>query len=578
MFNFDNNRFENIPSNRLKIILIIWGACFFVIVLRLAQLQLISRESHLSSINTYLTDRSADRPKRGSIFDRNGHPLAVSGNDWEVGLDLIPLSMTREERIREMVDQFAPILGLNSAETTEEILASRKNGLAYYQLSNRLDFELGLELLALEISTLQIRPIQRRLYGENKLACYVLGYVNNDGEGQGGVEGYYDENLVGVPKMTNYPNAPHIITTISHAQNGEDLILTLDRMVQYVAEKKIKETVEKYGASRGQIIVANPRTGELLAMASSECYDPYNFANTPIDQLSQNPFSSGLYEPGSVMKLITMSAALDSGTVRPETRYLDDRIIVAGGIPISNADGLWYGDIDMAHVLVYSVNTATTWLAQSMGLETFYGYLERFNFGNRTEIDLMGEEEGTVKTPYSGSWSESDFASNSFGQAINITPIQLVSAVSAIANGGVQMRPHLLKATRLNGIETTPQLDILGRPITAETARLVTEMAVLTAENYKLDVPGYTIAGKTGTAQISFEPGSALGYRTDAVVGSFIGWLPAYDPQLLILVKLDELPGDLWGSTTAAPAFAELVKELVVVLDIPPDKMVLATP
>jgi cell division protein FtsI/penicillin-binding protein 2 len=269
------------------------------------------------------------------------------------------------------------------------------------------------------------------------------------------------------------------------------------------------------------------------------------------------------------MKLITMAAALDSGAVTPQTTYQDNGALEAGGVVIHNWDRGAHGTVDMTTLLARSLNVGAGTIAMWMGPTTFYDYFQRFGFGRPTKIDIMNESAGLMPLPGSAEWQESFLAINAFGQSLAVTPIQMISAVSALANDGYLMQPYVVQEIRdEDGVHRT-EPRVSSQVIRPEIAAQMTSMAInaVQQEVQSALVEGYTVAGKTGTAQIA----EAFGYHETDVIGSFIGWLPADDPAIIVYVKLDRPKSAPWGSQTAAPVFSTLVKELVVLLDIPPD-------
>lgn len=269
------------------------------------------------------------------------------------------------------------------------------------------------------------------------------------------------------------------------------------------------------------------------------------------------------------MKLITMAAALDSGTVTPQTTYNDTGAIEVGGHVSYNWDRGAHGTVDMTTLLAQSLNVGAATIATWMGPTTFYDYFQRFGFGRPTGIDIFGEEPGLMPLPGSSDWQESFIATNAYGQALAVTPLQMISAVSALANNGYLMQPYVVEEVRdENGVHRH-QPTVLSQAVSPQTAATMTTMAVTAVQQEvpEAQVEGYTVAGKTGTAQIA----EAFGYHPTDIIGSFIGWLPADDPQIVVFVKLDRPQSAPWGSMTAAPTFAKLAKELVVLLGIPPD-------
>jgi cell division protein FtsI/penicillin-binding protein 2 len=278
------------------------------------------------------------------------------------------------------------------------------------------------------------------------------------------------------------------------------------------------------------------------------------------------------YEPGSVVKVLTMAAALDSGAVAPGTPFLDTGSFLIGGVTIQNWDRQAWGPQDMTGCLQHSLNVCLAWVSSEMGAQTFYGYMNRFGLGHLTGIDLAGEAAGRLKVPGDGDWYPVDLGTNAFGQGLAATPIQLMTAASALANDGRMVTPHVLYAMLRDGRQYNVPPQFGGSPITAETAHTLSEMLAvsLEQESSMALVPGYRMAGKTGTAQIPTPSGFYDSYSTNV---SFIGWGPVDDPQFLIYVWLERPSASIWGSETAAPVFAEVAERTVVLLDIPPDSI-----
>lgn len=501
-----------------------------------------------------------DQPERGVIYDRNGAILAVDRWDYRVAVS--PSILSDPE---ELANELAPILQIPRSQ----LLYDMESPYMYVVLAPRVTSDVADAIRELDYADeVQLDPLPRRFYPQDKLMCHVLGYVNYDNVGGAGVEGEYQNELAGEAASDTVSISPLREQKSVIAREGSDLVLTIDRNIQYVVEQHLKEALVEHGAVSGSIIVMNPRTGAILAMAAEPCYSPNEVLEIP-EGATFNPLVSAAYEPGSVMKLITMAAALDSGTVTPQTTYVDNGAIEVGGHISYNWDRGAHGTVDMTTLLARSLNVGAATIATWMGPTTFYDYYQRFGFGRPTNIDIMSESSGLMPLPGSSDWQESFLATNSYGQALAVTPLQMISAVSALANGGVLMQPYVVAEIRDgNGVrrhEPTPS----GQVISAETAAQMTAMATVAVQQEVQEalVEGYTVAGKTGTAQIA-EP---FGYHPTDVIGSFIGWLPADDPQMIVFVKLDRPTSAPWGSMTAAPVFSKLAKELVVLLDIPPD-------
>lgn len=550
-------------QRRLWIIIIGVSFLSLIIVGRLVAFQLFLEESDFPpGVRDGDGVRVVVQPERGRIYDRNGAVLAGNQQDFQVGVS--PSLVTRAE---EMASALSPILG----QPRHELLAKIRSPRAYELLASRVSPEAAEAIRAFDFGGLQLDPLPRRIYPQGKLMCHTLGYVTLDGQGLAGLEGYYEAVLAGQAASKEMRYSPITPQHEVIARQGSDLYLTIDRTVQHVAEQHLARALQEHRAVSGSIIVMDPQTGALLAMASLPCYSPAHWYTEP-ERLLGNPIISHQFEPGSIMKLITMAAALDSGIVTPHSTYYDAGIIELGGHRIRNWDYSAPGATDMTTLMARSLNVGAATLAHMMGNETFYHYLDRFYFGRRLGVDIMAEAGGQISWPGSELWTEADLGTASFGQGLAVTPLQMAVSAAALAHNGDLMRPYVVQAIHHeDGSVVERQPDVLSRPITLETAHQVSNMAVVSVrqEVFNAQVEGYTIAGKTGTAQIA-EGGY---YHPTDTIGAFIGWLPADDPELLIVVKLDRPKSSPWGSQTAAPVFAQLVEELVVLLEIPPDNV-----
>ena len=494
---------------------------------------------------------------RGHIFDRNGYLLAADEPHFEVAFD----------RNGAQVETAAQTLAGLLKMTPEQIRNLKTNGEAHQILAKDLSYQDGVQVRDEDVWGFTASPFWKRVYPASTLAAHVLGFVNANREGVYGLEGWYNNILSPTQSITN--------TDVMLP--GADLVLTLDRNAQAITEEELRRALKDTGASSGSIVVMNPRNGEVLALATAPTFDPNKFSDVAqtdglkafIDQaVSDN------YEPGSVFKIVTMAAALDSGTVTPDTVYNDTASIEVGGEVFWNWDRGSHGPTDMTGLLAKSLNVGAATLAVRMGQQIFYRYVRAFGFGTPTGIDLQHEAAGLVVTRENNpdQWSEAYLGANAFGQGIASTPIQMVSAAAAVANDGVRVQPHVVKAIIRNGQSIEAKTVVLSRPISAKTARTLTGMLV---EAVRREVPdalvdGYSIAGKTGTAQIPI-PG---GYDDPWTIGSFIAYAPADDPQVIILVKLDRTTSSMWGSETAVPVFHRLATRLFPLLGVRPDAQV----
>jgi cell division protein FtsI/penicillin-binding protein 2 len=501
------------------------------------------------------------KPDRGTIYDRNGAVLAANTADYQIGVS--PQLVTEADLLATAL---APIL----QESRYEILGTLQSDQVFALLASRVSTEAADLIRALPYEGLQIDPLPRRFYPQEEMLCHSLGYVDFDGNGGSGIEGYYQRELAGEAASAVINISPLTSQQSVIAHEGANLTLTIDRSLQYTVEEHLQKALEEYRAVSGSIIVMNPKTGAILAMASAPCYSPAAFYETN-PNLLLNPAVSQQHEPGSVMKLITMAAALDSGVVTPQSTYYDAGILEVGGHKTYNWDRSAPGTTDMTTLLARSLNVGAATLSSMMGPDVYYDYLQRFGFGRPTGVDLMSEAAGQMPLPGDTLWTESFMSTNAYGQSIAVTPLQMITAVSALANNGVMMQPYIVQEIEGDNGTFVHEPTVLGRPISRETAAQVNAMAItaVAREVDEAQIFGYTIAGKTGTAQIA-ENGI---YLPDDVIGSFIGWLPAENPELIIYVKIDRPQSAPWGSQTAAPTFADLADELVVMLDVPPDSI-----
>ena len=553
---------SNSQTQRLKAVLFIIFVAGLIIFIRLIDFQLLNAEEWKARQIKLV--QVQDLPDRGLILDRNYNIMAGNGADYSIGA-----SPSLIYNKREVATALAPILQINSYEILADLESTSKFDTQYVRLKYRASEAEAEAIRELDYYGIQIDPEPRRIYPQGNSACHLLGISNYDNIGINGLEEFYNGDLAGQEASTQASISPLELQAYALATEGRDLVLTIDRTVQHVVETKLAEAVNFYGAEGGTVIVMEPDTGAVLAMANHPCYDPFNYFESD-PKLFTNPATSIHYEPGSVMKLVTMAAALDAGVVQPTSSYFDGGVIEVGGTRIYNASRGSYGSMEMKYLIAYSLNVGAAQLALDVGPDGFYNYMRKFRFAQPSGVDLANEADGVVHFPGDANWTITTLAANSYGQGMTTTPLQMVSAVAAIANGGWQMQPYLVEEI-LHGDEVVyaHEPEAASRPISPESANAVTEMAVFAVDHQitEAQVPGYSVAGKTGTAEIP-EEGGIYG---DETIASFIGWLPPEQPEIIVLYKLDRPSRSIWGSETAAPAFADLAQELVVLLDIPPD-------
>jgi cell division protein FtsI/penicillin-binding protein 2 len=532
-------------------------------------------------------------PARGLIYDRNGILLAGNKTVYEVGVDLTALTPTKTHTTLDMEKNIAlaaqMALGMDPAAALAK-MTNAAAGTQYVVLEDYVASDKAEQLMKLQTdaqadpSGLNLNAVNftahlTRSYPENDLASTVLGYVTQDNHGYMGVEEKYDNILAGIPVTLRVPADPRLAGDYPTIEPGQTLILTIDRNIQASVEKILDDALTSTGASSGTIIVMDPKTGEILALSSTPRMNLNDY--TQVNQIfpGETPFDRAIsqaYEPGSVAKIFTMSAALDTGTVTPGTVYIDNGFIVVGGVRIYDWNNAAWGPQDMTGCLANSLNVCLAWVSTKMGNNTFYSYMKRFGLGQLTGIDLAGETAGRQKLPGDSDWAPVDLGTNAFGQGVAITPIQMVMAASALANNGQMVYPHVLYAQVRDGHQSNMSPQIVGTPIKPETAHTITAMLAdsLERESSTALLPGYSIAGKTGTAQIP----TSTGYDPDNINASFIGWGPLPDPRFLVYVWLEKPQSNRAASVVAAPIFKQVIEKLIVLMGIPPDAVRLQKP
>ena len=556
---------QEIFRRRLPVVIV--GLIFvsLILLLRLLSFQ-FPLDPNVDAYLTNLRDSGYTRTlslaaARGNIYDRHGEALAVNTLEYRIGV-----SPSLVSKPRDTATQLSSILGVDELELYDKLTSDA----LWVLVASNASAELAQKVRQLDLPEVRMDPVPRRSYPQGPVAAQILGFVGGDLRGYYGVEGHYNDQLAGKVTDRRVSTIPFDVPIVDWQQDrGRDIVLTIDRDVQYIAESELQDDIETYAATGGSIIVMNPRNGDILAMANYPSYNPNDYASITDEALYANASIADQYEPGSIFKVLTMASALEMGTITPDWGYNDTGEIDVGGVPIYNWDRAAHGYTTATQALVESLNVGMATISTKMGPTDFYTMMDKFGIGRPTGIDLEGEQAGTMFTPGDENWSESQLGTNAFGQGVAVTPLQMVTAVGAIANGGLMMQPRVIHQV-IDGdqvIEARPAN--LGRPISAETAREVTQMMVSVVSDGldgKASVPGYSIAGKTGTAQIP----TPIGYEQGTSIASFIGFFPADDPQVIVLVKLDR-PADYWGSQTAAPAFQKLAERLVLALEIPTD-------
>ncbi len=530
-------------------------------------------------------------PVRGLIYDRDGR-LMASNTTWYL-VDIEVGQLTQSSRV-EIAALLSGLLSLPYEDLHDQIDKPWESRQEVRIRLTREDNEgvrwpiwidqgaadviesLYDHPAEIDLSGLALEPRNRRFYPSGGIAGHVLGFVNQEGQGFYGIEGYYDDWLSGKPIEVERIFIPPEARLQPNPPAGVNLVLTIDLEIQQMVEIVLEGAMERTRAESGQIIVMEPSSGEILAMAASPQLDPNDYESWLSQErdvpLPIGPAVAAQYEPGSTFKVLVMASALDAGEVEPGDIYIDTGMIEIGGHQIENWDQEAWGPQTMVECMAHSLNVCLAYVgSEKLGAVLMYPYLSGFGIGHLTGIDLEGEVPGLLRTPRHPEWTEADLGTNSFGQGVSVTSVQLITAVGAIANGGVMVQPHIVRQVVGPRGVYWPSTTVLGHPIEPETAVTLTQMLwqSLQDEASSVGVAGYQLAGKTGTAQIA----SGHGYDPRWTVASFIGWGPISDPGFIVLVRLDKPAYSPWGSVVAAPVFEEVVERLVVLMEIPPDSV-----
>ena len=554
---------------RYRLVLFFYIFCFLATILRLAHWQIIEANA-LSLVGESQYGRSITlTPKRGEIKTADGFPIAADK------LSYLAFANPKEVKdIQTTSEILAPMLDEDVASLSSLLSLNR----FWVALSPSLSYAKKQQVEHLNIPGVGFEEQYVRYYPEASVAAQMLGFVGKDavGKNQGyfGLEGYYDRQLRGretkavqIHDALGRPILARMEETVG-GDDGRSLVLHSDRAIQFMVDEELKGGVEKYGAQRGMVIIMNPKNGGILAMASQPTFDPRTYWNFEESDFL-NPNVSSTYEPGSTFKPLIMSSALDAGVVTPKTKCT----ICGGPVPIGGYEIRTWNDKyhaleTMMETIQYSDNTGMVFVSQKLGLKRLLSYLEKFGIGELTGIDLQGEVPARLREP--DSWYPIDLATAGFGQGISVTPLQLLSGFSAIANEGVRMEPHVVdKIETEDGrvIQISPKE--LSRPISAATAKVMTEVLVNAVDNGEAKwarPKGYRIAGKTGTAQIPI----GGHYDANKTIASFIGFAPADDPKFIMLVVIDRPTSSIFGAETAAPIFFNIAKKMLLYYGITP--------
>ncbi len=555
---------------RIGALIVFFISLYGVLVFKLFTLQVEKGTWYVTQAQSREQATGNIFPSRGNIYftDRSGNRIPISLNKEYPLVYAVPKELLSEEvrgnkTVRSVAEAVAPLID----ESPEKLLArlSRKND-EYELLAAKASPRIVSEIKDLRIAGIYTKAEEFRFYPFGTLGAHLIGFASSPNErekntvgpaliGRYGIEQIFDRTLRGVPGKISG-------SRVTLPEDGGDVYLTIDRTVQAEGEDVLADLMERHKAAGGTFIVQEPNTGRILAMGSAPTFDPNTFSESNVGNFL-NPAVQGVYEPGSIFKVITMAAGIDSGKVKPETTYVDKGSVTLNGRTITNWDLATrgaYGTMTMTGVIEHSINTGAVFAEQRTGHDLFYNYLIAFGLNDITGVHLPGEVRGSLRNLLRG--REIDFATASYGQGVSVTPLALINSVSAIANGGLVMKPLILAGEKP---------EALRRAIKEETAKTIAEMMTSAVVKNKLAaISNYTIAGKTGTA---FVPNFAAGGYTNDVINTFIGFAPASNPKFTILIKLDHPAGSPLAGATVVPAFRRYAQFLLNYFDISPDSV-----
>jgi len=552
-----------------------------VIIGRLFVLQILQHDYYSTfALDTHEIYKKL-HPKRGAVYFQDTRTKeeykAASIREYYT-VYVVPKEIEDKTKVKELSEKISEILGFEEGE--KEILEKKLSKIddPYEPVAKKINEETKIKLEDLKEKGIYILGVDHRYYPEENLASSILGFYGSDSDGRMtgkyGLEGYFEEELSGQTGflMGEKTQSGSMITLAGinsiDAENGKDFLLTIDRTLQFKACQRLEEGMKEFEASSASLVMMNPENGAILAMCSLPNFDPNNYSKVDNIRNYNNTNIFTPYEPGSVFKPVTMSAALDLELVEPNTYFKDPCERYISGFTIHNAQNKCYGDQTMTGVLENSINTGMIWVEEKLGISEFVHYVEKFGFGKKTGIQLNTENAGDISSldkrgPVYG-------AVASFGQGITATPLQLAVAYSAMANNGKMFKPHIIEEIRHpNGKIEKTEIKVIDDIISSRASKLITGMLVSVVDSGqagRAGVSGYYVAGKTGTAQIS----GAGGY-SEETNHTFAGFAPADNPKFVMIVKYEK-PQRNWSSVTAAPVFSDIAKFTLQYYGIPEER------
>lgn len=551
---------------KVKLLFLAFIVFYAAIIIRLFYVQVLMKD--LGGQDLYLKTKKLPA-ERGRIYDSKGNPLVLNQNSY-----LLYLEPKKIKEKYKLIDLLADKLKMEEASLESKI----NDKLVYQAITGGIDEDLKKEIESLKLDGVGFEYQMKRFYPEASLSAHLTGFVGRDENGESigyfGLEGFYDKDLMGLPGILQTErdviDRPIFVGTQNRVnpEDGRDLVLTIDKSVQEIAKRRLKEGIENYQARQGCVIIADPYTMAILALTCLPDYDIDKYYDFN-EEYFENPVVSEVYEPGSIFKPLVVAAALDAKKIKPDEEMDEDGPVKIGEYSIKTWDDKYAGRISMTRILEKSSNVGMVYIGRKMGNALLYTYLEKFGFGKTTGIDLQGETSSYLKAK--SDWYPIDYATVTFGQGIALSPIQMIRAFASLVNGGNLMKPYVVSKVVTNNREKVIQPVVERRVISSRTSEIIKKMLVSTVENAEAKwnrPPGYDIGGKTGTAQIPIQGH----YDPTKTIASFVGFAPADSPKFITLVMLKEPKSSPWGSETAAPLFFNIAGELLVYYNIAPTR------
>ncbi len=576
-----SSRPSGISRRRINVILLI---CLLLSLLTTRQLVIIQIYQNVDGrdltdyMKSELTLHRVLQPRRGTIYDRNGAALAL--NVYNDSLYVEPSRIAEPEKLAIAL---APLIG-KDVESVSKIVGNKER--EWDRLARWLTPEMSDKVRKLGVDGelpegLHLVPEAQRVYPQGAFAGRIVGAANHNGDGISGIEAFYDSEIKGITGTLKAEQdaaqrpiwiAPRSIT---EPEDGTNMTLTIDSTVQRIVENELAHGVTKHNADGGSIVVMDPSTGEILGMASWPNFDPNTYTEVNPELYNHNAALTDVYEPGSTFKVVLTAIGLQTGAFTADTAVHDGGCIQRYGWPLCNWNKAGNGALTPGRMLYFSSNVAALQFAELIGRDNFYKYVKLFGYGQETGVDLAGEGPGIVRWPdKEENWDAVTLNTNAYGQSIAVTPIQHLTAISAIANGGTLMWPHVVKrkckGTLCEDVQPRPVRRVVDKGVTDQIRSMMVDNAdgsyagvvwgPLTGSYERMPlVPGYHVTAKTGTSSIAVNGG----YDNNGTIGSVVGWAPADNPRIAVLVKIDRPKDDIWGVQTAIPIYQKVVSQLM---------------